>query len=69
MCSLLYILALEKNRKDLDSDLALTDLHGLGVFDRYNEIRMDISVFPGFRRCERRGRKRSGKTGLSYREH
>ena len=36
-----------------DSDLALTDLHGLGVFDRYNEIRMDISVFPGFRRCTR----------------
>jgi hypothetical protein len=29
------------------------DLHGLGVFDRYNEIRMDISVFPGFRRCKR----------------
>jgi hypothetical protein len=36
-----------------DSDLALTDLHGLGVFGRYNEIRMDILVFPGFRRCIR----------------
>ena len=27
------------------------DLHVLGVFGRYNEIRMDISVFPGFERC------------------